>query len=231
MRLTDETTETSENYSEHSVVDFSITKKSGEEHNMLNQDNNHKEFSELTKPYIKSLKNTAFRLARNEQESEDLLQETLYKAYRGFSSYKPNTNFRAWIFKILVNTYLTHYRKMVKQPQKISYGEVEEFYLYQKSENESDYYSNSPENISEESFGDEIKTTLNKMPYYFRIVVTLYDIEGFSYKEISNMINIPVGTVMSRLNRGRGLLRQKLRRYAREKGYIVDSNFNTGIAN
>ena len=77
---------------------------------------------------------------------------------------------------------------------------------------DSDYYSNSPENVSGESFGDEIKETLDKMPYYFRIVVTLYDIEGFSYKEISNMINIPVGTVMSRLNRGRSLLRQKLKR-------------------
>jgi RNA polymerase sigma-70 factor (ECF subfamily) len=120
---------------------------------------------------------------------------------------------------------------MIKQPQKVSYAEIEEFYLYQKSENESDYYSNSPENVSGESFGDEIKETLDKMPYYFRIVVTLYDIEGFSYKEISNMINIPVGTVMSRLNRGRNLLRQKLKRYAKDRGYIVESNLNPGFVN
>ncbi len=198
---------------------------------MLNEKKNHKEFTELTKPYMKSLKNTAFRLARNEEESQDLLQETLFKAYRGFASYTPNTNFRAWIFKILVNTYLTHYRKVVKQPQKVSYGEIEEFYLYQKSDNIADYHSNSPGEVSGEDFGDEIKETLDKMPYYFRVVVTLYDIEGFSYKEISNMINIPVGTVMSRLNRGRSLLRQKLKRYAREKGYIVDSNLNPGFAN
>jgi len=198
---------------------------------MLDENNNHKEFTELTKPYMKSLKNTAFRLARNEEESEDLLQEALYKAYRGFGSYAPNTNFRAWIFKILVNTYLTHYRKMVKQPQKVSYGEVEEFYLYQKSDNNSDYHSNSPGDVRGEIFGDEIKETLDKMPYYFRIVVTLYDIEGFSYKEISKMINIPVGTVMSRLNRGRNLLRQKLKRYAKEKGYIVEAELNPGLAN
>jgi RNA polymerase sigma-70 factor (ECF subfamily) len=198
---------------------------------MFDKNNNHKEFTELTKPYMKSLKNTAFRLARNEEESEDLLQEALYKAYRGFASFTPNTNFRAWIFKILVNTYLTHYRKMVKQPQKVSYGEMEEFYLYQKSDNNSDFHTDSPENVSGESFGDEIKETLDKMPYYFRIVVTLYDIEDFSYKEISNMINIPVGTVMSRLNRGRSLLRQKLKRYAREKGYIVDTDLNPGFAN
>jgi RNA polymerase sigma-70 factor (ECF subfamily) len=197
---------------------------------MPNQDKNHKEFYELIKPHMKSLKNTAFRLSRNEQESEDLLQEALYKAYRGFHSFTPNTNFRAWIFKILVNTYLTYYRKMIKQPQKVSYGDLEEFYIYQKSENESEYHSNSPENISGESFGDEIKETLDKMPYYFRIVVTLYDIEGFSYKEISNMINIPVGTVMSRLNRGRGLLRQKLGRYARDKGYPVRPNLNPEFA-
>jgi len=198
---------------------------------MLEKNKNHKEFTELTKPYMKSLKNTAFRLARNEEESEDLLQEALYKAYRGFGSYTPNTNFRAWIFKILVNTYLTHYRKKVKQPQKVSYGEVEEFYLYQNSDNYSDYHSNSPADVHGEIFGDEIKETLDKMPYYFRLVVTLYDIEGFSYKEISKMINIPVGTVMSRLNRGRNLLRQKLKRYAKEKGYIVDAELNPGFAN
>jgi RNA polymerase sigma-70 factor (ECF subfamily) len=198
---------------------------------MSHKNKNHKEFTELTKPYMKSLKNTAFRLARNEEESEDLLQETLFKAYRGFDSYTPNTNFRAWIFKILINTYLTHYRKVVKQPQKVSYGEIEEFYLYQKSDNNTDFHSNSPGEVSGEVFGDEIKDTLDKIPYYFRIVVTLYDIEGFSYKEISNMINIPVGTVMSRLNRGRSLLRQKLKRYAREKGYIVDSELSPGFAN
>jgi RNA polymerase sigma-70 factor (ECF subfamily) len=198
---------------------------------MLNKEKNHQEFYDLIKPHMKSLKNTAFRFTKNEQESEDLLQEALYKAYRGFYSFTPNTNFRAWIFKILVNTYLTYYRKMIKQPQKVSYAEIEEFYLYQKSENESDYYSNSPENVSGESFGDEIKETLDKMPYYFRIVVTLYDIEGFSYKEISNMINIPVGTVMSRLNRGRNLLRQKLKRYAKDRGYIVESNLNPGFVN
>lgn len=198
---------------------------------MLEKNKIHREFTELTMPYMKSLKNTAYRLARNEEESEDLLQEALYKAYRGFGSYQPNTNFRAWIFKILVNTYLTHYRKKVKQPQKVSYGEVEEFYLYQKSDDNSDYHLNSPEEVNGELFGDEIKDTLDKMPYYFRVVVTLYDIEGFSYKEISKMINIPVGTVMSRLNRGRSLLRQKLKRYAREKGYLVDSDANPVFAN
>ena len=197
---------------------------------MSKQDNNHKEFYDLVNPHMKSLKNTAFRLSRNEQESEDLLQESLFKAYRGFYSFTPNTNFRAWIFKILVNTYLTYYRKMIKQPKNVSYGDLEEFYLYQKSENESDFHSDSPENISGESFGDEIKETLDKMPYYFRIVVTLYDIEGFSYKEISNMINIPVGTVMSRLNRGRSLLRQKLKRYAKDKGYIVEANLKPEFA-
>lgn len=198
---------------------------------MIKEDKDHKEFYLLVKPHMKSLKNTAYRFTKNEQEAEDLLQEALFKAYRGFSSFAPNTNFRAWIFKILVNTYLTYYRKMIKQPQKVSYGDLEEFYLFQKTENEADYYANSPEKISGESFGDEVKATLDKMPYYFRIVVTLYDIEGFSYKEISSMINIPVGTVMSRLNRGRTLLRQKLKRYAKERGYIVDSNVEPEFAN
>lgn len=198
---------------------------------MTDQHKNHREFYKLIKPHLKSLKNTAYRFTKNKQESEDLLQESLFKAYRGFSSFKPNTNFRAWIFKILVNTYLTYYRKMIKQPQKVSYGEIEEFYLFHKSENEAGYYTNIPDNVNGEFFGDEIKETLDKMPYYFRIVVTLYDIEGFSYKEISNMIGIPVGTVMSRLNRGRSLLRKKLKRYAKDKGYRVDSDLHSHHTN
>jgi RNA polymerase sigma-70 factor (ECF subfamily) len=191
----------------------------------------HEEFYNLYKPYLGSLKNTAYRLSRDNMEADDLLQETLFKAYRGLKSFEPNTNFRAWIFRILVNTYLTQYRKKSKQPLKVSYDDMEDFMLYQGTDMDFDYDPENTESVKGELFGDEIQTVLDKMPYYFKLVVMLYDIEGFSYSEISQMINIPVGTVMSRLSRGRKLLRQKLRRYAKSKGYDVESNLNLSYAN
>ena len=178
-------------------------------------------FENLYRPHVRSLQNTAYRLTRNTMEAQDLLQETLYKAFRGFSSFEPETNFRAWIFRIMVNTYLTHYRKRVKQPLKVSYDDLEDFTLYQKSD--LDYSSEvlKVENISGEMFDDDVQNALNKLPYYFRLIVLLYDVENFSYQEISKMVSIPVGTVMSRLNRGRNLLRSKLKRYAVNKGYMT----------
>ena len=193
---------------------------------MNQQNERHSRFNELVKPHLRSLRNTAFRLAKDEMESEDILQETLYKAYKGFSTFTPNTNFRAWIFRILVNTYLTSYRKRVRQPQKVSYNDLEEFYLYQKTDNPEDFYAETPDTVSGEMFEDEVKESLEKIPYYFRLIVMLYDIEGFSYNDISKIVNIPVCTVMSRLNRGRSLLRKKLKNYARQKGYQVDSELD-----
>ena len=191
----------------------------------------HKEFYELYKPYLNSLKNTAFRLSKDNMEADDLLQETLFKAYRGIHSFEPNTNFRAWIFRILVNTYLTQYRKKSKQPLKVSYDDMEDYMHYQRTDIDYEYEVENAESVKGELFVDEIQTVLDKIPYYFKLVVMLYDIEGFSYSEISKMINIPVGTVMSRLSRGRKLLRQKLKRYAKSKGYDVDSNLSIGFAN
>ena len=198
---------------------------------MLIEENKQIEFKNLYEPHIKSLKNTAFRLTRNDMEAQDLLQETLYKAYRSFSTFEPETNFRAWIFRIMVNSYLTHYRKRVKQPLKVSYDELEEFTLYQKSDLDYEATVNQVERIGGEMFDDEVQSALEKMPYYFRLIVLLYDVEGFSYQEISSMVQIPVGTVMSRLNRGRNLLRIKLRRYASQRGYLVENKLEPGIVN
>ena len=193
---------------------------------MSNKQKHRTAFEELYQPHLRSLQNTSYRLTRNSVEAQDLLQETLYKAYRGFPSFEPDTNFRAWIFRIMVNTYLTHYRKRAKQPLKISYDDLEEFTLYQKSDQDYQTAVEQVENISGEMFDDDVQKALNKLPYYFRLVVLLYDVEGFSYQEISKMVNIPVGTVMSRLNRGRNLLRSKLKRYAVKKGYAAPENFH-----
>lgn len=179
-----------------------------------------REFNALVEPNLKSLKNTAYRLTRNEIESEDLLQETFLKAFRAFGSYQRNTNFRAWVFKILINTYISAYRKMVRRPQKVSYEDLEDYQLYQKSLNEENT-AFSVESEYEDYFVDEVKSAIEKLPYYFRLVLLLSDIEGFSYHEISEILNIPIGTVMSRLHRSRSLLRKKLRRYASEFGYVT----------
>ena len=175
------------------------------------------EFNALVKPFLKSLENTALRLTKDSVEAEDLLQETFYKSYKAFGSYKRNTNFKAWIFKILMNTYITAYRKAVKRPQKVSYNEVEDYGLYQNpvtSDTSLDVY-----NPDFGIFEDEMKVALEKVPYYFRLIVLLSDVEEFSYLDIAEMLSIPVGTVMSRLHRGRSLLRTKLTKYARQKGY------------
>ena len=198
---------------------------------MKRENKQHADFQQLGQPHLKSLQNTAFRLNKDDMEAENLLQEAFFKAFRGLSSFEPNTNFRAWILRILINTYLTHYRKKSKQQKKVSYDKIEDYSLYQKSDFDFDAEYNKAQSVKGELFEDEIQTVLDKMPNYFKLVVMQNDIERFSYREISKMVNIPVCTVMSRLSRGRKLLRQKLKRYAKSKGYNVDSNLSISYAN
>ncbi len=177
-------------------------------------------FSRLVEPHFPSLLSTATRMARNRNDAEDLVQETLFKAYRAFDQYQKNTNFRAWIFRILVNTFITAYRKAVKAPQRISYDDLEEFNLFRKSEIINLLSSEPKDELLNSYFEDDVKTALENLPYQFRLVVLLCDVEGFSYNEIASMINSPLGTVMSRLYRGRKLLQRTLWNYAKNKGYI-----------
>jgi len=176
------------------------------------------EFNELVRPHLRSLENTAARLTKDPIESQDLLQETLYKSFKAFSGFERNTNFKAWIFRILINTYITAYRKNVRRPQQVRYEDVEEFVPQPAAVNDPQTFDiyNSDFGI----FEDELKTALEKVPYYFRQIVLLSDVEEFSYRDIAGMLNIPVGTVMSRLHRGRSLLSTKLTKYARTKGYV-----------
>ena len=190
----------------------------------MTQTSTHREYNELIRPHLRSLENTAYRLTRNQVEAEDLLQETYYKSYRAFGQYQRNTNFRAWIFKIMVNTYITAYRKSVRRPQKVSYDDLEDYHLYHNEVFEPTSANALQPGFWDDNFDDEVRGALEKLPYYFRLVVLLCDIEGFSYQEISHMLNVPVGTVMSRLHRGRSLLRNKLSRYARTRGYYINQN-------
>jgi RNA polymerase sigma-70 factor (ECF subfamily) len=182
------------------------------------------EFQQLVNPHLKSLYSTALRMTHNQSEAEDLVQDTLYKAFRAFDQYQKNTNFRAWAFRILVNTYITAYRKAVRQPQKVSFDDLEEFYLYKKLDEAQSLQENSKEDFLENFFDDDVKNALENLPYQFRLVVLLCDVEGFSYNEIANIIDAPLGTVMSRLYRGRKLLQRYLWTYAKKRGYIVNEH-------
>jgi len=185
-------------------------------------DEKQKEFSELVNPHLSSLYSTALRMTRNQNDAEDLVQDTLFKAFRALEQYQRNTNFRAWIFRILVNTFITAYRKAIKQPQKVSYDDMEEFFLYKRLDESVALQETSKEEFIENFFDDDIKEALESLPYQFRLVVLLCDVESFSYNEIANIIDAPLGTVMSRLYRGRKLLQRYLWNYAKERGYVSD---------
>lgn len=181
-----------------------------------------KEFSKLIEPHLNSLYSTALRMTHNQNDAEDLVQDTLYKAFRALDQFQKDTNFRAWVFRILVNTFITAYRKAIKQPQKVSYDDLEEFFLYKRLDETVSLQETSKEDFLENIFDDDIKVALENLPYQFRLVVLLCDVEGFSYNEIANIIDAPLGTVMSRLYRGRKLLQRYLWNYAKKRGYIKD---------
>ncbi len=179
-------------------------------------------FSELVEPHLVSLYNTAVRMTHNQHDAEDLVQDTLYKAFRALNQFQKGSNFRAWIFRIMVNTFITAYRKAIKKPQKVSYDDMEEFYLYKRLDESISMQETSKEEFLEHLFDDDVKGALESLPYQFRLVVLLCDVEGFSYNEISKIIDAPLGTVMSRLYRGRKLLQRYLWKYAKERGYVTD---------
>ena len=176
-----------------------------------------KEFSELIMPHLPSLYSTALRMTRDRQDAEDLLQDTAYKAYRALDQYRMNTNFKAWVFRILINTFITARRKEKNLPQKISYDDLEEFFLYNRLNEMIMIPAVAAEDFIENLFDDDVKQALEKLPYQFRLVVLLSDVNEFSYKEIAEMMQVPLGTVMSRLFRGRKLLQQQLWHYAKKR--------------
>lgn len=178
-------------------------------------DKKKKEFEEISVQYMNSLYNAAVRLTRDGSDAQDLVQDTYLRAYRFFDKFEKGTNFKAWLFKILKNIYINKYRKQQKSPQMV---EISNF------ESTSGLASNvTPENeIFDGLLDDDISKAIYSIPEEFRLVIILSDLEGFSYKEISEILECPIGTVMSRLHRGRKLLREILREYARKRGYVKD---------
>lgn len=178
------------------------------------------DFQEEIIPHLDAIYNFALRLTTDPNDAEDLVQDTVVKAYRFFNSYEKGTNAKAWLFRILKNSYINNYRKQSKQPHKVDYDEVATYYETIRSE-QSD--TTDLENIMfREMMDDNVSKALEDLPEDFRTVVLLCDVEGFTYEEIANMLDVPIGTIRSRLHRGRNLLRSKLVEYAEKKGYIDD---------
>jgi RNA polymerase sigma-70 factor (ECF subfamily) len=179
-------------------------------------------FETVAFEYMDSLYSTALRMSRNAQDAEDLVQDTYLRAYRFFDKFEPGTNFKAWIFKILTNTFINRYRKKTNTPQQIQFEKIEYGISEDLNEKEKLEWADLAHPNYSEMFDDQIAGALRELPEDFRIVILLADVEGFSYKEIADIIDRPIGTVMSRLFRGRRLLQKHLESYARTEGYLSD---------
>jgi RNA polymerase sigma-70 factor, ECF subfamily len=172
-------------------------------------------------PLIPNLYGAALRLTRNPQDAEDLVQETYLRAYRGFTSFQEGTNLRAWMYRILTNTFINSYRKKQRQPVTVSDEDIEDWYLYDKL-GESGVEVSAETEVLEKIPDEDVQKALEELPENFRMAVLLADVEGFSYREIAEILQIPIGTVMSRLHRGRKALQKALWETVRERGIVRD---------
>ncbi len=177
-------------------------------------------FSEQAMPLMDSLFGAAMRMTRNKADAEDLVQETYLKAYRGFGGFEQGTNLKAWLYRILTNTYINIYRKKQRRPDETDLAEVEDLYLYRRLGGlEAATAGRSAEEELLDLFAEsEVKEAMESLPDNFRIAVLLADVEGFAYKEIAEILDIPIGTVMSRLHRGRKALQKQLYEFAVARG-------------
>lgn len=178
-------------------------------------------FEEEAFAFAGSLYGGALRMTRNPADAEDLVQETFLRAFRSWHQFEPGTNLKAWLFKIMTNLYISAYRHRMREPQVVSTEETEDFDLYRRLVHHDPEVARSAETIVLEGLvDDDIKRALADLPDGFRMAVILADVEGFSYKEIAEMLGVPIGTVMSRLHRGRKALQKALWGLAVERGLV-----------
>lgn len=177
-------------------------------------------FADQAMEYMPQLYSAALRMTRNPADAEDLVQETYLKAFRGFDRFEEGTNLRAWLYRILTNTFINLYRSKKRRPTETELDEGEDLYLYRRLGGlEAARATRSAEDELMDFFTDaEVKDAIESLPEQYRIVVLLCDVEGFSYKEIAEWLDIPIGTVMSRLHRGRKALQKQLYEFAVERG-------------
>jgi RNA polymerase sigma factor (sigma-70 family) len=168
-------------------------------------------------PHINSMYNFGYRLTLDRDDAKDLVQDTYLKAYRFIESFQKGTNAKAWLFRILKNSFINDYRKKSKEPAKVDYQEVETY--YNSEEVDRQITPDLRVESLKDMIGDEISNALNSLDVDFKTVIILCDLEGFKYEEMAKILDIPIGTVRSRLHRARNLLKEKLSEYAKSMGY------------
>jgi RNA polymerase sigma-70 factor (ECF subfamily) len=180
-------------------------------------------FADQAMEYMGSLYSAALRMTRNPADAEDLVQETYLKAYRAFGSFKEGTNLKAWLYRILTNTFINSYRARKRRPEQTELDDVEELYLYRRLGGLEAVSAgrSAEEEVLEHFTESEVKAAVESLPEQFRMAVLLADVEGFSYKEIADILDIPIGTVMSRLHRGRKALQKTLHDFGMERGLVA----------
>jgi RNA polymerase sigma-70 factor (ECF subfamily) len=180
-------------------------------------------FVDQAMPFMDSLYSAALRMTRNPADAEDLVQETYLKAYRAFDRFEQGTNLKAWLYRILTNTFINTYRARKRRPDEQELEEVEDFYLYRRlgGLEAANIGRSAEDDVLDWLTDDEVKAALESLPEQFRMAVLLADVEGFSYKEIADILEIPIGTVMSRLHRGRRGLQKRLYQFAVDRGLLA----------
>lgn len=187
------------------------------------------DFNSEVLQHLDALYNYALRLSGDPVDAEDLLQDSIVKAYRFFDSYEKGTNARAWLYRIVKNSYINNYRKASRQPSQVDYEEVASYYEMVRSEQsdttdmEAAFYRNE--------YDDTFKKALDELPEDFRTPLLLCDVENFTYEEISNMLDVPIGTIRSRLHRGRNLLKEKVMDIAKDRGYLKNDEKESALNN
>jgi len=181
-------------------------------------------FAEDAMPLMDGLYSAAMRMTRNAADAEDLVQETYLKAFNAYERFEVGTNLKAWMYRILTNSYINAYRKKQRRPDESDIDDIEDLYLYRRLGGaESAVLSRSAEDELLEMFGeDEVKLALEDLPEHYRMPILLADVEGFAYKEIAEILDVPIGTVMSRLHRGRKHLQKRLYSFAEEHRLLPD---------
>jgi len=168
--------------------------------------------------FAPQLYSAALRMTRNPADAEDVVQETYLKAYRAYDTFTAGTNLKAWLYRILTNTYINKYRKDQRRPSEVELGELQDLYLFKRMGEHSGATQSAEEDMLDAFVDEDIIEALETLPDNFRMPVLMADVEGFSYKEIADMLDIPIGTVMSRLHRGRKALQRKLWNLAEARG-------------
>jgi RNA polymerase sigma-70 factor (ECF subfamily) len=181
-------------------------------------------FEEDALQYARQLYSAAMRMTRNPADAEDLVQETFLKGYRAYGTFEEGTNLKAWLYRILTNTFINKYRTESRRPKQTDLADVEDLYMYRRiATGDSAEASRSTEDrVLDGLVESDIKQAVEELPENFRLPVLLADLEGFSYKEIAEILDIPIGTVMSRLHRGRKAMQKRLWEFARQRGLLPD---------